>query len=79
MRNIFEAIERFGHDEDFQPQDGPEFVPTDAPPGTYAKLDVLIDRVRKGFPLWHPRDRRDLSGIEPSILGTKRGANPCQE
>ena len=29
MRNVFEAILKYGHDEDFVPDDGGEFVPTE--------------------------------------------------
>ena len=31
-------------------------VPTDAPPGTEAKILVLIDRAAAGRELWHRRD-----------------------
>jgi len=63
MRNVFEAILECGHDEDFSPVATEEFIPTDAPAGSRAKLDVLADRVRRGMPLWHPEDRSDYSGL----------------
>lgn len=63
MRNVFEAILQCGHDEDFVPAETEEFVPTDAPAGSRAKLAVLAERVRKGLPLWHPLDRSDYSGL----------------
>jgi hypothetical protein len=46
---------------DFEPQDVEveEFRATGAMPGTTDKLTVLADRVRKGLPLWHPKDRQD--------------------
>jgi hypothetical protein len=30
---------------------------TGAMPGSVEKLDVLAERLRRGLPLWHPRDR----------------------
>lgn len=63
MRNVFEAILECGHDEDFAPEATDDFLPTDAPAGSRAKLEVLAERVRKGFPLWHPKDRSDYSGL----------------
>ncbi len=62
-RNIFEAIQEFGNDEDFTPVETEEFVPTDAPAGSKKKLEVLAERVRKGLPLWHPLDRSDYGGL----------------
>lgn len=34
-----------------------EAEPTDAIPGTLAKVDILRFRVENGMPLWHPDDR----------------------
>ncbi len=66
MRNVFDAILECGHDEDFNPEVTEDFLPTDAPAGSRAKLDILAERVRKGFPLWHPEDRSDYSGLSGS-------------
>lgn len=63
MRTVFDAILECGHDEDFVPQVTPDFKPTDAPAGSLAKLKVLAERVRMGFPLWHEDDRSDYSGL----------------
>lgn len=63
MRNVFDAIMENGHDEDFAPVETEEFVPTDAPAGSRAKIEILAERVRKGLPLWHPMDRNDYSGL----------------
>jgi len=63
MRNVFEAILECGHDEDFVPRETEDFVPTEAPAGSRAKLDALAQRVEKGVPLWHPQDRGDYSGL----------------
>ncbi|MCS7306769.1 MAG: hypothetical protein NZ602_16875 [Thermoguttaceae bacterium] len=63
MRNVFEAILQCGHDENFVPQVTEEFVPTDAPAGSPAKVRILAERVQKGLPLWHPEDRSDYSGL----------------
>lgn len=67
MRNVFDAITEFGHDEDFTPMETEEFVPTEAPAGSRAKVEVLAERVRKGLPLWHPLDRSDYSGLTGAI------------
>ncbi len=66
MRNVFDAILECGHDEDFTPAETEEFVATDAPAGSRAKLDILAERVRKGLPLWHPHDRSDYAGLKDS-------------
>lgn len=63
MRNVFEAISKFGHDEDFAPLETDEFEPTAAPAGSSEKLNVLAARVEQGLPLWHQEDREDYSGL----------------
>ncbi|MHB1033339.1 MAG: hypothetical protein ACYC35_05500 [Pirellulales bacterium] len=63
MSNVFEAILKFGHDEDFNPIESEEFHPTDAPAGSREKLDELARRVQMGLPLWHPEDRADYTGL----------------
>lgn len=60
---VFEAILKYGHDEDFEPLAGEGFLPTDAPPGTAEKIDVLRQRVELGQPLWHDEDRTDYVGL----------------
>ena len=67
MRNVFEAILTYGHDEDFVPDDGDDFSPTSAPAGSREKLDVLAERVQMGVPLWHPEDRPDYSGLTGAV------------
>lgn len=67
MRNVFEAILKYGHDEDFAPYEGDGFEPTDAPAGSKAKLDILAERVMRGEPLWHPEDRPDYSGLTGAV------------
>ena len=44
-KNVFEAILRYGHDEDFVPQVNEKFSPTDAPAGSAEKIEVLRKRV----------------------------------
>ena len=63
MRNVFETILKYGHDEDFAPTENDEFSPTQAPAGSRQKLDVLAQRIEMGLPLWHPEDRPDYSGL----------------
>ena len=67
MRNVFEAISMFGHDEDFSPIESDEFDFTAAPAGSREKLDVLAERVRQGLPLWHMEDRPDYSGLTGAV------------
>ena len=67
MRNVFEAILKYGHDEDFLPAAPRGFEATEAPAGSREKLDVLAARVMRGEPLWHPEDRPDYSGLTGAI------------
>ena len=55
MRNVFEAILKYGHDEDFCPAEDDGFSPTEAPAGSKEKLNVLAERVLRGEPLVAPR------------------------
>ena len=66
-KNVFEAILRYGHDEDFVPHKDEKFVPTDAPAGSTDKIEVLRRRVELGQPLWHNTDRVDYSGLTGAI------------
>ena len=63
MKNVFEAILECGHDEDFEPIESEEYVPTEAPAGSSTKIHILAERVLRGVPLWHPEDRADYSGF----------------
>lgn len=67
MRNVFEAIEKFGHDEQFVPKADDDFAATDAAAGSVDKLEVLARRVQMGQPLWHPEDRCDYSGLTGAV------------
>ena len=81
VRNVFETILKYGHDEDFAPVAGRGFTATDAPAGSREKIEVLARRIQEGMPLWHPEDRRDYTGltgvvrprdyIEPVRMNTK--------
>ncbi len=67
VRNVFEAILKYGHDEDFAPKIGDEFSSTDAPAGSTDKIDILRRRVESGEPLWHTEDRSDYSGLTGAV------------
>ena len=67
VQNVFEAILKYGHDEDFAPVRGEEFHATQAPAGSRSKLDVLAERIRCGEPLWHQDDRADYSGLTGAV------------
>ena len=67
VRNVFEAITKFGHDEDFAPVEQDDFSATDAPAGSKAKIEMMAKRVQMGTPLWHEEDRSDYSGLTGAI------------
>jgi hypothetical protein len=55
-RSVIEAIKE--GDWSFEPGQEPvNLKATRALPGTNEKLDVLTERLARGLPLWHPRDR----------------------
>ena len=66
VENVFEAILKYGHDEDFAPTID-DFHATDAPAGSADKIEVLRERVELGQPLWHTEDRVDYSGLTGAI------------
>lgn len=67
IKNVFDAILKYGHDEDFDPTDSGEFEATDAPAGSQEKIDILRRRVELGLPLWHQNDRVDYSGLTGAV------------
>ncbi len=67
VSNVFEAILKYGHDEDFAPFASTEFSATDAPAGSTDKIEELRRRVERGQPLWHKDDRCDYSGLTGAI------------
>ncbi len=67
VSNVFEAILKYGHDEDFIPFGGDDFEATDAPAGSDQKIEELRRRVELGQPLWHVEDRHDYSGLTGAV------------
>ncbi|MBI84882.1 MAG: hypothetical protein CMJ81_16940 [Planctomycetaceae bacterium] len=67
VNNVFEAILKYGHDEDFSPIVSEEFEATNAPAGSETKIDELRRRVEQGLPLWHEEDRADYSGLTGAV------------
>ena len=67
VTNVFEAIIKYGHDEDFAPNVEGEFEPTNAPAGSEDKIELLRSRVETGKPLWHEEDRRDYTGLTGAV------------
>ena len=67
VNNVFEAILKYGHDEDFSPVASDDFQPTDAPAGSEEKIEALRRRVELGEPLWHTADRTDYTGLTGAI------------
>ena len=62
ITNCIEAA-RAKLDDTWEPPIGPDFHPTEAPPGSLEKVEVLRKRVEAGQPLWHAHDRVDFSGL----------------
>ena len=54
-RTIFDAIEN-RETETFEPAE-PQ-TPTDAPPGSIAKVQLMIERLHRGEAIFHPGDAR---------------------
>lgn len=67
VANVFEAILKYGHDEDFAPVADNQFEPTNAPAGSEDKIELLRRRVQDGQPLWHEEDRRDYTGLTGAV------------
>ena len=67
VSNVFEAILKYGHDEDFAPAESEQFESTDAPAGSDSKIEILRRRVEQGLPLWHYEDRCDYSGLTGAV------------
>jgi len=67
VENVFEAILKYGHDEDFAPAESDSFTPTDAPAGSDEKIAELRRRIEQGVPLWHDEDRVDYSGLTGAV------------
>jgi hypothetical protein len=67
VKNVFEAIVKYGHDEDFAPHVDHDFSCTGAPAGSKEKLEILAERIQRGQPLWHPEDRPDYTGLTGAV------------
>ena len=67
VQNVFDAILKYGHDEDFVPVEKDEFEATDAPAGSDEKIEALRRRIAQGVPLWHESDRQDYSGLTGAV------------
>lgn len=66
-KNVFEAILKYGHDEDFAPAESDDFGSTAEAAGSDEKIEILRQRVDLGQPLWHQEDRRDYSGLTGAV------------
>lgn len=67
INNVFEAILKYGHDEDFSPDATDDFSATAAPAGSQEKIEILRRRVESGQPLWHAEDRADYTGLTGAV------------
>ena len=54
---------------DFEPDqtEKAKYSATKALPGSDEKLSVLMQRVEKGLPLWHPSDRRTYDDTDKGL------------
>lgn len=52
--NLFQHLVRYGHDRKFEAM--PAQAPTDATPGSSAKIELLRFRLENGEELHHPSD-----------------------
>jgi len=68
-RTIFQEIRLKQHDEDYEPCN--ESLPTGAKPGSLEKLLVIIERVERGQPLFHPGDNPVLATIAEEFEAAK--------
>ena len=61
--NVYDAWLLFGKDKDHDPDLANHFEPTDAIPGSPAKIEVLRQRAARGQPLFHSQDRLNYNGF----------------
>jgi hypothetical protein len=61
-RNLFETIECYQHDLDFEAHSEP--APTGAKPGSLEKIQVMCQRLANGEELHHPNDERTCASME---------------
>ena len=66
-KNVFEAILKHGHDEEWLPEPNQRFEATDAPAGSSEKIETLRRRLELGLPLWHENDRYDYNNLVGAI------------
>lgn len=71
IRNVFEIIDLYGHDENFEPHTTSDFIATNAPAGSRMKLDILAQRIERGMPLWHPDDSTDSAAAMLATVGSE--------
>jgi len=67
---IFQHIKKHGTGDEFSPEVQPN--PTNAPPGSNRKIEILIKRLESGEDLWNPADRVDFEGLTAPINSKKR-------
>jgi len=58
-KSILDAIKMGLWDYEPEDTDRRNYDSTGALPGSSEKLHVLAERVSRGLPLWHPKDRRN--------------------
>ncbi len=76
VTNVYEAILKYGSDEEFSPLADSGFSATNAPAGSEDKIELLRARVEQGQPLWHTDDRCDYSGLRGAVRQRIRPREP---
>lgn len=56
--SVLDAVKQGQWDYEPREVDQRQYDSTVALPGSDEKLEVMAERLRRGLPLWHPRDRR---------------------
>jgi hypothetical protein len=59
-KSILDAVKSGSWDFEVPDLDDDLFEAADAMPGSAGKVAILAERVRRGLPLWHVGDRRDM-------------------
>jgi hypothetical protein len=54
-------------------EEPPEFLPTEFPPGSDEKIEVMAWRFEMGLPVCHPQDNKDAAVMKVGIAGTRGG------
>jgi hypothetical protein len=63
-RSVLDAIKQGEWNYEPATEGAGDVQATGAMPGSVEKLDVLAERLQRGLPLWHPRDKMSYDDEE---------------